>query len=208
MLKDGGFKYTGRDAAPDPVFYSGQAAIGFGSSAGRADIVKNAKFRYAEALLPTDPQIDPHPINSIIGGASLWTMTAPHRTPADYKAVVQLLPVHGWARGQAADYAKATGYVPVTIAGDGVLKQQGYYAGNPGTELPVGQPAERPDHGELARAAARPAAGNPQHHLRGSRRGPARPADGAAGDGQRDAARQPGAALVPRKIGSRLTDRA
>ncbi len=138
MSKDGGFKYTGRDAAPDPVFYSGQAAIGFGSSAGRADIVKNAKFRYAEALLPTDPQIDPHPINSIIGGASLWTMTAPHRTAAEYKAVVQFYQYIAQPQ-QAADYAKATGYVPVTTAGDGVLKQQGYYAKNPGTELPVQQ---------------------------------------------------------------------
>ena len=138
MSKDGGFKYTGRDAAPDPVFYSGQAAIGFGSSAGRADIVKNAKFRYAEALLPTDPQIDPHPINSIIGGASLWTMTAPRRTAADYKAVVQFYQYIAQPQ-QAADYAKATGYVPVTIAGDGVLKQQGYYAKNPGTDLPVQQ---------------------------------------------------------------------
>ncbi len=65
-------------------------------------------------------------------------MTAPHRTAAEYKAVVQFYQFIAEPQ-QAADYAKATGYVPVTIAGDGVLKQQGYYAKNPGTELPVQQ---------------------------------------------------------------------
>ncbi|HEX4260919.1 MAG TPA: sn-glycerol-3-phosphate ABC transporter substrate-binding protein UgpB [Acetobacteraceae bacterium] len=138
MSKDAGFKYTGRDSAPDPVFYSGQAAIGFGSSSGRADIVKNAKFRYAEALLPTDPQVNPNPINSIIGGASLWTLAGRNRTPAEYKAVVQFYQFIASPR-QAADYAKATGYVPVTLAGDAILKQEGFYAKNPGTELPVQQ---------------------------------------------------------------------
>ena len=31
------------------------------------------------------------PNNTIIGGASLWTMTTPSRTPAEYKAVAQFL---------------------------------------------------------------------------------------------------------------------
>ncbi len=138
MSKAGGFKYTGRDSAPDAVFYSGQAAIGFGSSSGRADIVKNAKFAYAEALLPYDPAVNPHPINSIIGGASLWTMTAPRRTEAEYKAVAQFYQFISQPE-QAALYAQHTGYVPVTTAGDALTRQQGFYAKNPGTDLPVKQ---------------------------------------------------------------------
>ena len=63
-------------------FYSGVAAIGFGSSAGRGDIVRNAKFAFAEALMPWDPAVSKTPHNTFIGGASLWAMTAPHRTLA------------------------------------------------------------------------------------------------------------------------------
>jgi len=138
MSKNGSFKYTGRDTAPDAVFYSGQAAIGFGSSSGRADIVKNAQFRYAEALLPYEPAINPKPNNSIIGGASLWTLTAPKRTEAEYRAVAKFFQFIGQPE-QVALYAQHTGYVPVTTAGYDLTQQQGYYAKNPGADLPVQQ---------------------------------------------------------------------
>ena len=116
LSKDGAFKYAGRDGAPDAIFYSGQAAIGFGSSSGRADIVKNAKFRYAEAFLPTEPALNPRPNNSIIGGASLWAMTAPKRTEAEYKGVAAFYAFIAKPE-QVALYAQNTGYVPVTLAG-------------------------------------------------------------------------------------------
>lgn len=138
MTKDGSFKYTGRDTAPDAIFYSGQAAIGFGSSSGRADIVKFAKFPYAEAFLPTDPALNPKPNNSIIGGASLWTLTAPKRTDAEYKAVARFFQFIGQPE-QVALYAQHTGYVPVTTAGYDLAQSQGYFSKNPGTDIPVRQ---------------------------------------------------------------------
>lgn len=138
LSKDGAFKYTGRDGAPDAVFYSGQAAIGFGSSSGRADIVKNAKFRYGEAFLPTDPALNPRPNNSIIGGASLWAMTAPKRTEAEYKAVAAFYAFIAKPE-QVALYAQNTGYVPVTLAGYEATKQAGYFDRNPGTDVPARQ---------------------------------------------------------------------
>jgi sn-glycerol 3-phosphate transport system substrate-binding protein len=138
MSKDGSFKYTGRDTAPDAIFYSGQAAIGFGSSSGRADIVKNAQFRYASAFLPYDPAINDKPINSIIGGASLWTLTAPKRSEAEYKAVAKFYQFIGQPE-QVARYSQNTGYVPVTAAGYALSQEQGYYAKNPGTDVPVKQ---------------------------------------------------------------------
>ena len=138
LSKDRAFKYTGRDSAPDAVFYSGQAAIGFGSSSGRADIVKNAQFRYAEAFLPTEPALNPKPNNSIIGGASLWAMTAPKRTDAEYKAVAAFYAFISKPE-QVALYAQHTGYVPVTTAGYDATKQSGYFDKNPGTDLPVQQ---------------------------------------------------------------------
>jgi sn-glycerol 3-phosphate transport system substrate-binding protein len=138
MSQEGTFKYTGRDTAPDAVFYSGQAAIGFGSSAGRGDIVRNAKFRWGEAMLPIDTEVNAHPINSIIGGASLWTMTARDRTPAEYKGVAQFLKFLGQPDVDA-EWHQVTGYVPVTFGGYEKSKADGYYQKQVGADLPIQQ---------------------------------------------------------------------
>jgi len=138
MAKDGTFKYGGRDNAPDPIFLAGQAAISFNSSAYRGALVQGAKFAFAQALLPYDPTIVRQPINSIIGGASLWPMTAPHRTEADYKALAEFL--RYLAKPQVdATWAENTGYVPVTLAGAALMQQQGWFDKNPGTDLPIKQ---------------------------------------------------------------------
>jgi len=138
MSKDGSFKYAGRDAAPDPLIVSGEAAISFGSSSSRGNLVKSAKFDWAEAYLPYDPEIIQRPENSIIGGASLWTMTAPGRTPEEYKAVAAFLKYIGKPDIDAT-WAQNTGYVPVTFAGYEVLKQQGFFNKNVGADIPVEQ---------------------------------------------------------------------
>jgi sn-glycerol 3-phosphate transport system substrate-binding protein len=138
MSKEGTFKYTGRDTAPDAVFYSGQAAIGFGSSAGRGDIVRNAKFSWGEAMLPIDTEINPNPINSIIGGASLWTMTARDRTPAEYKGVAEFLKFLG-RPDEDSEWHQVTGYVPVTFGGYEKAKADGYYQKAVGADLPIQQ---------------------------------------------------------------------
>ncbi len=136
--KQGLFKYAGRDSQADPLFYAGQAAISFNSSGSRGDIVKNAKFKWANAYLPYDPAIIQSPINSIIGGASLWAMTAPNRPAEEYKASAAFLAFLAQPEN-AASWSANTGYVPVTTAGFDLLKTQGFYGKNPGTELPVDQ---------------------------------------------------------------------
>jgi sn-glycerol 3-phosphate transport system substrate-binding protein len=136
LAKDGAFKYTGRDATPDPVFYTEKAAIGFGSSAGRGDIVRNAKFKWAAAVLPYDPKLIKQPNNTIIGGASLWTMTAPKRSDAEYKGVAAFLQFIGQPE-QDAMFHQHTGYVPVTLAGYELSKQQGYYEKAPGADIAI-----------------------------------------------------------------------
>ena len=138
MSKDGLFKYAGRDNAPDPLFTSGEAAIGFGSSGLRASVVKEAKFRWAEAPLPWDPELIAAPLNSVIGGASLWTMTAPGRTPAEYKGVAGFLQFIAQPK-QDAEWHQRTGYVPVTLAGYQESKAQGFYDRNPGADVPIAQ---------------------------------------------------------------------
>lgn len=136
MAKDGTFKYAGRDNAADPLLVSGQAGIHFDSSGMRGDLVKSAKYDWGEAFLPYDPDIIKTPLNSIIGGASLWPMTAPGRTPAEYKAVAQFLNFLGTPENAAA-WHEHTGYVPVTFAGFELAKKQGFYDKNPGADLPT-----------------------------------------------------------------------
>lgn len=138
MAKEGTFKYAGRDTAPDPLIVSGEAAISFGSSGFRGNLVKSAKHDWAEAYLPYDPEIIKTPLNSIIGGASLWTMTAPNRTEAEYKAVAEFLKYIGKPDVDAT-WSQKTGYVPVTFAGYDLSKQQGFYAKNVGADIPVEQ---------------------------------------------------------------------
>jgi sn-glycerol 3-phosphate transport system substrate-binding protein len=138
MAKEGTFKYAGRDSAPDPVLISGEAGISFGSSASRGNLVKNAKFDWGEAYLPYDPEIIKTPMNSIIGGASLWAMTAPGRTPAEYKAVAQFLKFLAQPDTDAT-WGQNTGYVPVTFAGYELTEKQGFYTKNVGADLPVQQ---------------------------------------------------------------------
>lgn len=138
MAKDGTFRYAGRDNAPDAQFYSGEAAISFMSSGTRGDIVKNAKFTWLEAPLPYDPDLIPAPINSIIGGASLWTMTAPARSTAEYKGVAEFLRFIAQPK-QDAEWHQRTGYVPVTTAGYEESKSQGFYDKNPGADVPIAQ---------------------------------------------------------------------
>jgi sn-glycerol 3-phosphate transport system substrate-binding protein len=138
MAKDGTFKYGGRDNAPDPIFLAGQSAITFNSSAYRGALMQGAKFAFAQALLPYDPSITKQPINSIIGGASLWPMTAPNRTADDYKALVEFLRYIAKPDVDAT-WAENTGYVPVTLAGAALMQQQGWFEKNPGTDLPIKQ---------------------------------------------------------------------
>jgi sn-glycerol 3-phosphate transport system substrate-binding protein len=175
MSKDGTFKYAGRDNQPDQLLVSGKAGIHFNSSGARGDLIKSATFDWGEAFLPYDPDLIKEPLNSIIGGASLWTMTTPGRTADEYKAVAKFLLFIGKPDNDAY-WHQHTGYVPVTLAGFDLSEKQG------------DQQLQGTAVGTLGR--------DPQHHLRGDGKGvPGRP-DGAAGDGQRGGARQQGAAGV------------
>ena len=136
MQKDGLFRYAGRDNAPDPIFAAGEAAILFASSGLRGGITKDAKFRWGETFIPFDPALRAQPLNTVIGGASLWTMTAPNRPAAEYKAVAEFLQYIAQPK-QDAEWHQRTGYVPVTLAGYELSKQEGFYDKNPGADVPV-----------------------------------------------------------------------
>ena len=87
MAKDGSFKYAGRDTAARPAVRvrRGRDLLRLlAAPRQHGEVAQSSTGR--EAYLPYDPDIIKSPMNSIIGGASLWTMTAPNRTPAEYKA--------------------------------------------------------------------------------------------------------------------------
>jgi sn-glycerol 3-phosphate transport system substrate-binding protein len=138
MAKAATFHYTGRDGSGDGAFLSGDAAITFSSSALRGSLVSAAKFRWAPALLPYDPQVTAQPINSVIGGASFWVLTAPNRSPEEYRAVAEFLRFLAQPDSDA-EWSAATGYVPITHAGYALAKQHGAFADNSGADLPVRQ---------------------------------------------------------------------
>ncbi|HWT83016.1 MAG TPA: sn-glycerol-3-phosphate ABC transporter substrate-binding protein UgpB [Candidatus Methylomirabilis sp.] len=138
MMKEGTFKYGGRDGAGNSLFTSGECAIIHASSGMRARVVSEAKFDYGVAMLPYYKGTSGAPKNSIIGGASFWVMTGPKRTPDEYKAVAEFF---GYlARPEVdAKWHIDTGYVPITMAGFALVSGQGYYIKNPGTDLPFRQ---------------------------------------------------------------------
>ena len=138
MQKDGTFRYAGRDDAPNGQFFSGEAAISFMSSGSRGDVVKNSKFKWLEAPLPYDQELIAAPLNSIIGGASLWTMTAPGLSAAEYKGVAEFLQFIAQPKNDAV-WSQRTGYVPVTTAGFEESKREGYFDKNPGADVPIAQ---------------------------------------------------------------------
>lgn len=138
MQKEGLFKYEGRDGKPTPIFYAGKAAMTFDSSSIYGQLVKSAKFKFRDAFLPYHPSIVKKPINSIIGGAAFWAMTAPHRSKAEYTAAADFFNFIAEPKNDAG-WAEATGYVPVTEAGNALIAKQGYYAARPGSETAVKQ---------------------------------------------------------------------
>ncbi|MDI6725893.1 MAG: sn-glycerol-3-phosphate ABC transporter substrate-binding protein UgpB [Smithellaceae bacterium] len=138
MQKEGSFKYGGRDAAADALFPSGEAAIIHASSGLRARIVREAKFDWGVTMLPYYDDVKGAPKNSIIGGASFWTMTAPKRTAEEYKGVVEFFRFISQP-DVVAKWHMETGFLPITFGGFERTQALGYYSKNPGTDIPYRQ---------------------------------------------------------------------
>jgi sn-glycerol 3-phosphate transport system substrate-binding protein len=138
MAKDNSFHYTGRDGVGDGAFLNGQSAMACSTSALRGDLKRSAKFRFAPAFLPYDPEVIRQPINSAIGGASFWVLTAPQRNDAEYRGVAEFLRFLGQPQ-QDAQWSSGTGYIPVTHAGYELLASRGWFEQNPGADVPVKQ---------------------------------------------------------------------
>ncbi len=138
MQKEGSFKYGGRDGNATALFPSGECAMIHASSAARARIKRDSKFEWGVAPLPYYEDVPGAPLNSIIGGASLWVMNSPGRTPDEYKAIAEFFRYISQPEVDA-QWHQQTGYLPITHAGNDQTKAAGFYEKNPGADVPYQQ---------------------------------------------------------------------
>ena len=85
--KDNLFRYGGRRGESLPMFTNGECGMWMNSSAYYGSIKKQAKFNYAQTMLPLNTDIAKKAQNSIIGGATLWVLSG--KPQGDYKGVAE-----------------------------------------------------------------------------------------------------------------------
>ncbi len=132
MAKQGLFIYKGRRNVPEPTFISGECAMVTTSTGFYGNVKQNAKFNWGLAPLPYYPDVPGAPQNTVIGGASLWTLAG--KKPDEYKGVAAFF--NFIAQPEiAAKTHQATGYLPVTNAAFQLTEKSGFYKSNPGTDV-------------------------------------------------------------------------
>ena len=136
MQREGSFVYGGRDGDGFASFPAGKAAMSFNSSAGRAQVQRDAKFRWASVALPYHGDVTQSPRNGVIGGASLWTLTARNRTAEEYRGVAEFYRFISEVE-QDKWWHHVTGYVPLTLAAYEASRAEGFYTQNPGADAAI-----------------------------------------------------------------------
>ena len=132
MAKQGLFVYKGRRNVPEPAFISGECAMTTTSTGFYGNVKQNAKFNWGLSPLPYYPDVPGAPQNTVIGGASLWTMAG--KKPDEYKGVAAFFEFISQPE-IAAKTHQATGYLPVTKAAFELTEKSGFYKNNPGTDV-------------------------------------------------------------------------
>lgn len=122
------FIYGGRNDDAMTLFLNQKCAMFLESSASYSGIAENAKFRFANAMMPYDQEVVEAPQNSIIGGATLWVLQG--KSDAQYEAAAAFLNYLSQPEVQAK-WHEETGYVPITTEAYRLAKKQGYYQKNP-----------------------------------------------------------------------------
>ena len=81
-------------------------------------------------MLPYWPDVKGAPLNTIIGGASLWVMAG--HSADDYKGVAAFFNYISSPEVKA-DWHQFTGYLPITMAAYELTKKQGFLRQEPET---------------------------------------------------------------------------
>ena len=132
MAKQGLFVYKGRRNVPEPAFISGECAMVTTSTGFYGNVKNNAKFNWGLSTLPYYPDVPGAPQNTVIGGASLWTLAG--KKPDEYKGVAAFFNFISQPE-MAARTHQETGYLPVTNAAFQLTEKSGFYKKNPGTDV-------------------------------------------------------------------------
>jgi sn-glycerol 3-phosphate transport system substrate-binding protein len=137
MVEEGLFVYGGRRGDSRPQFVNGEAAMWINSSAYFGGFVADIQdFAFTQVPMPVDTSVRAEPQNSIIGGATLWALQG--HDDAEYACTAQFLEFLSGTE-QQADWAQATGYVPITNAAAELMEERGFFAENPGTDVAITQ---------------------------------------------------------------------
>lgn len=134
--QEGIFSYSGRTNEGSSKFYSEECAMYTESSAGYAGINANADFDFGVSPLPYWEDVVDTPQNTIIGGATLWTLKG--HDEATYEAVAAFFSYLSQPEVQAS-WHQQSGYLPVTHAAVSLTRDSGFYDENPGTDTAVEQ---------------------------------------------------------------------
>ena len=134
--KDKLFTYGGRRGDSLSMYTNGECGMWMNSSAYYGSIKKQAKFDFAQTMLPLDTDVASKAQNSIIGGATLWVLKG--RDQDDYKGVAKFMTYLSSPEVQAW-WHQETGYVPITTPAYELSKKQGFYDSNPGTDTAIKQ---------------------------------------------------------------------
>lgn len=134
--EEGLFSYSGRRNEGGARFRSGECALFTESSAGYAGVKAEADFPFTVTNLPYWPDVEDAPLNTIIGGASLWVMSG-HESE-EYTGAARFLTFLSSPEVQA-QWHQDTGYLPITHAAYELTREQGFYEENPGTDVAIKQ---------------------------------------------------------------------
>ncbi|UUP19713.1 sn-glycerol-3-phosphate ABC transporter substrate-binding protein UgpB [Nitratireductor thuwali] len=134
--EEGLFSYSGRRNEGGARFRSGECALFTESSAGYAGVKAEADFPFTVTNLPYWPDVEDAPLNTIIGGASLWVMSG--HEAEEYTGVARFLTFLSSPEVQA-QWHQDTGYLPITHAAYELTREQGFYEENPGTDVAIKQ---------------------------------------------------------------------
>ena len=134
LQSDGAFTYGGRSNDAAAMFIAGQCGMLMQSSGGHSSIARDLGAEFGVAFLPHWPDLVDEPLNSIIGGASLWVFNAPNRTEEEFRGVAQFLAYLSSAEVMQR-FAEGTGFLPATL--ESFEAMQPFFAENPGRDVPV-----------------------------------------------------------------------
>lgn len=139
--RSGVFRYGGPESNALPLFVNQTCAMYMDSSSSMASVAGGAHFDWGVAPLPHAASVPGAPRNSLVGGASLWVMT---RVPADHLPGTAAFLQYLMSAPVQAQWARATGYVPVTHSGYDALLASGYYQRHPGAQVAMQELSNQP----------------------------------------------------------------